>query len=582
MTQEKQTPQEDDKKIEAVTPHEKPKRDIKKELTEFLRTKKGKITAIVAAVIAVLVVVFAIPSTRYAVVGLVVKKDVTVAVVDNATNKPVSGVLLTLGAQTVRSDGNGKAILYNVPVGEWQVTVKKNYYQDAKVNVLVPILIGQSTLRVSMVATGRQVPVAVINKLTGKPLASAEITAGDSNATTDSDGKAIIVLPAGKDVINATFKANGYNTVTADISVIEQEDAKNTFAITPSGKIYFLSKRTGQINVMKSDLDGANAAVVVTATGKESDTDTTLLASRDWQYLALKAKRDSPDPKLYLINTSTEKLTVIDEGTNGTYFTPIGWYNEHFIYRVDRPSVQSWQPNRASLKTFDAKANKIATIDDAAGEGTGANSWADEEYSQVYILDNLLVYGKYWNHASSAPLLINGKKDVFVSVKPDGSSKQMLKAFDTTPSSYIQTILYHANEVAFRLSKPGGQAFYELVDGKVDESTALNDNNFYSSYPTYLISPSGDKTLWYEQRDGKNIIFAGDKNGANGKEVATGDAAFLPYGWYTDDYLLLSKDASELYIVPRDNINAIKPLKITDYHRPTFDGRGYGYGYGGF
>jgi len=40
------------------------------------------------------------------------------------------------------------------------------------------------------------------------------------------------------------------------VQVTDQAVPANTFSVTPAGKLYFLSKRTGQINVMKSDLDG--------------------------------------------------------------------------------------------------------------------------------------------------------------------------------------------------------------------------------------------------------------------------------------------------------------------------------------
>jgi hypothetical protein len=103
------------------------------------------------------------------------------------------------------------------------------------------------------------------------------------------------------------------------------------------------------------------------------------------------------------------------------------------------------------------------------------------------------------------------------------------------------------------------------------------DKFYGSSYPTYLLSPSGSKTFWADPRDGKYSLIVGDAEGKNGKQIAE-LSDYNAYGWYTDDYVLVSKGSSELYILPAAGGTA---LKVTDYHKPGFDLRGYGYGYGG-
>ena len=55
----------------------------------------------------------------------------------------------------------------------------------------------------------------------------------------------------------------------------------------------------------------------------------------------------------------------------------------------------------------------------------------------------------------------------------------------------------------------------------------------------------------------------------------------LRNGWYTDNYLLVSKGGSELYIAAAGNPDFSKALKVTDYHKPNIVYRGYGGGYGG-
>lgn len=556
----------------------KKKFDIK----AFLRTRKGKIIAAVLAFVLLVAVVFAVPASRYAVAGLFIKKDVQVTVLDAETSKAVSAVDITIGSQTFKTDGSGTVSFKAVATGNWEVRAKKNYYEDAKTNVLVPIFgPAQSgdnpyAVVIKMNATGRQVPVSVMNKITGAGLTGVAIVAGDSTATTAENGEATLVLPADKPTVSATFKLQGFNDATADITVTEQVDDKNKFTLSPAGKVYFLSKRTGKINVMSSNLDGSNQQVVVEGTGKESQGTTTLLASRDWKYLALYAKRDDKE-KLYLITTADNKLTLMDEGD--VAFTLHGWQNEHFVYSVYRPAAQYWEPNRHTLKTFQAPTGKLTKLDTTAANGNAPWNWEGEELGNVYILDDRLVYTKHWNRASGTPVSA-GKKDGIYGIKVNGEGKQTLRDFDVTHASYIDARLYEPQEVFFRVAQPGGSnKYYEYEAGKVEPTNEANDETYYSGdYPTYLVSPTGKKTFWTESRDGKLAIIVGDAAGHDGKEMMHSD--YRAYGWFTDDYLLVSKNGSELFILPVGAHNPT-PLKITDYHKPAYNYAGYGYGYGG-
>jgi Tol biopolymer transport system component len=92
-----------------------------------------------------------------------------------------------------------------------------------------------------------------------------------------------------------------------------------------------------------------------------------------------------------------------------------------------------------------------------------------------------------------------------------------------------------------------------------------------------LLSPSGSNSFWAEARDGKSALFVGDQDGKNPKQVAS-LSEYTSYGWFTDDYLLVSKGSSELYIMSKAGG---KPQKITDYYKPSVNYQGYGGGYGG-
>jgi hypothetical protein len=419
------------------------------------------------------------------------------------------------------------------------------------------------------------VPVKVTNSISKELVAGAKIKSGDSEAQTDEKGQATIVLSPNVDIAKATITKDGYNIQDVDITITDQQTDKNTFAITPAGHVYFLSKKSGKIDVVRSNLDGSDRKTVLAGTGNEDEVATSLLASRDWKYLALHSRRDDR-AKLYLIDTSNDQLSTIDEGN--AEFTPVGWYDHRFMFTINRNDIQNWQPKKSSLKAFNADDKQLIVIDDSRGEGNSDIDYATEQFGQVYILENELSYAKTWISDYYSGGRIVGKKNSINSVRPDGSSKRVVRDFDAKTSTYINSKLYEPQAVYYELSDATLNVFYEYEDGQLKEDPKITQETFNKFYPTFLVSPSGTKTFWYETRDGKNTLFIGDKNAENDKEIAT-LSEYQPYGWFGDEYVLVSKSGSELYVGTPGKVDS--PLKISDYHKPNNAYTGYGYGYGG-
>lgn len=536
--------------------------------------KTHKKVSIPLAVVLVLGIWLAIPYTRFMVAGLFMKQDYKVVVLDQTTGKPVSAATVLLNDQKASTDGQGKASLH-VPVGYEKLTVKKSYYQTTEQNVSVPILDQKEPYTVRIKATGRQVPITVVNKISGKPLKGVLIRSGDSEAKTNSEGQAVLVVPTGKASVSAELSGEGLNKAVATVKVTTEADPANKFTMTPSGKLYFLSNASGKIDVVKSNLDGTERAVVLAGTGNEDKQNTLLLATTDWKYLALLSKRDGGEyAKLFLIDTASDKVTTMDEGK--AEFSLVGWRGHHFVYNVRRVEVKEWQPGRQALKSFNAETGQLATLDQTAAEGADW-SYIGQFFSDFYIIEDKAVYTVQWYGSSTSVLA--GKNNSIRTVDVSGANKKDVKTFVANDVGYMQTTSYEPNSVYYRVSQNYGatkQTYYEYEDGAIKE-VQLADDQFYQAYPTYLFSPSGGKTFWSELRDGKNALFVGDKDGKNGTQIAN-LSEHAPYGWYTDEYLLTSKNSSELYILPAAGGT---PLKMTDYYKPALTIRGYGGGYGG-
>jgi uncharacterized protein (AIM24 family) len=529
-----------------------------------------------ATVLIGILLVLVVPSSRYAVLGIALKEPLQVTVVDSSTNTPISGVHLQAGAIWATTSAKGTATL-RLPVGTTSVTVSKQYYKNVSSRVLVSYSKDKNTLQVRLLATGRLVPITVINKLTGKPVAGAEIKVLHTDAKTNDKGQAIIALPLSRSTQSGTVTADNYNQTGVTIQITGQTVPANTYALTPTGKVYFLSNLSGKIDVVKTNLDGTDRQTVLAGTGNESSTNTVLLVSRDWKYLALLTQRKAGgNPELDLIDTTDgDKLSNIDEGNAN--FTLVGWDGDRFVYQVTRNNVSAWQNGQQALKSFNAPSKSLTVLAQTTADGNSQYYYIGQQFGNTYIVNNRVVYVTNWNYSSTYIWQQNNKAASVNSINADGSGSTVVKAFGNISNLELQPY-DRPDSLSVSYWDGSGSVYYEYHDGQVTLASGSNTQSSYdAAYSTYLLSPSGNQTFWAVPTDGKGNLFVGDTNGGNGKKIAT-LSDYSPYGWYTDSYLLVSKNGSELYAMPA---NGGTPVRISDYYKPSQFFRGYGGGYGG-
>lgn len=535
---------------------------------------RNKWTWVIVAVL--LIVLFSLPITRYKLIGLVIKEQLTVTVTDSKTHTPVSSAEVSAHGRSTKTDANGKAV-FKVSPGNTTLEVAKKYYKTGD----KPLFIGLKPVaaKVSLQATGRQVPITVTNKLTGQPLGGAEIEVLGTAAKTNAAGKAVIVLPTKSATAAAAVSLKGYNTAKVSITITDQAIPANNFALTPAGSVYFLSNASGTIDVIKTDLGGENRHTVLAGTGREDASSTSLLASRDWHYLVLKARRDTPLPALYLIDTSNDKIIQFDSATAS--FRLVGWYGHSFVYDATRSGISAWQAGREALKSYDAEHQQLSQLDQSQADGN-ANSFAYQSFLNFYILSSGVLYTTQWTSQTADGSSYNfaGKTDAIRAVQPDGQNKKDYQTFPANTIGSIQAATYGPESIYYAVydSVSGRPSYYTYQDQAV-KPAAITQDDFSRNYPTYLISPSGNQTFWTELRDGQDNVLIGDASAKNPRTIARLDG-YTPYGWYSDTYVLVSRNSSELYILSTKAANS-QPYKITNYYKPAVVYKGYGYGYGG-
>ena len=521
------------------------------------RRRVSKRTWVVIAIVAALAITaFIVPFTRYALAGVVVKKRVELYVIDSGTKKPVSNAGIKLGRHDGRSDAIGKVVINDVPVGDYPLVIEKQHYRTRESTLRVPIIMNQSGTTQEIDATGRAVDIIVTNSISGDPVAGAVIENSDTTTTAGEDGKATVVVDARADSIDAAVSAAGYENqdVTHDM---KDSSVAWQITLTPSGKVAFLSKRTGRLDVMTSSLDGAKQQVIVEGTGKEGD-DTILIPSPSWKQAALIAQRDDR-AKLYMVSIQDGQLHAIDD--TEAAFMPIGWVNGYFYYRMQRNSM-AWQPKAEAIVAYNVENGTRTVIDETNAMGTNYYDYAGQLLAQPRVVGSQLIYTKSWSYGPNQA----DRSRPFVIAAIDGTSKKTLTEITSDTGMYGEVAVTKPLEALISANKDGVYSFYRIVAGKASP-VEMSMSEFTNSNRVFMASPDGKRVFWSDERDGKNVSFMASSQMESQSQLANNE--YKAFGWFTNEYILYSKNSSELFIAPAGKaFNG--EHKITDYHRARY------------
>lgn len=560
---------EEEPALEPEEQKEQPKKTVG--LSRRQRLKRWYLShkkiSIPASLLILLLILAAIPFTRFAIAGTVVAHDIEVKVLDSKTGAPVSDASVRAGSGSAgKTNGTGQATIKNVKPGPTTIEVTKKYYKDGNLRATVPVINPSKPFSTEIEAIGRQVKIAVTDIVSQKPLAEVEIAISDVKAQTDQFGNAVVVVPVGPASYEATLALKGYNESKMTVQVSDTEIKQNDFKLTPTGRVYFLSTRSGNVDVLSANLDGTDTKTVLAGTGKEDEDNTVLLASNDWKYLALYANRDGARAKLYIITTSDDKLTTADEGSAD--FTLYGWLGSSVVYSISRTDLSPWQVGAGKLKAYDASSGKITTLDQTAGSGN-VNSNIHEYYSFVFLAGGDVVYAKSWTTQSSDSADFTGKEDKLSSISSNGQNHKVIASYDAATKT-TDFVAHKPNSIYILTStqETDDYTYFDYVIGSPPKQISLTLDEFYSFYPTFYHSPDGKKTAWTETRDGKKALIVANSDGENEKAVAMLDE-HTAFGWFTNQYLLVAKNGSELAIISADGGAS---LKLANYQSGTYYG----------
>jgi hypothetical protein len=538
---------------------------------KFVRIIKRKLTWLIVILLAI-IVIFALPVSRYKILGLFIKNSYTITVNDSKTDTPVSYANIEFAGHLYKTDAAGKVTL-KVPVGYGSLSITKQYYEGYQKRIAIGLSKQSTALHVTLLATGRQVPIMVHNELTGQVVADATIVILNTTAKTNSSGEATIVLPTKAKTYAVTVSASGYNNTISTVTVTSSILASNNFKLTPAGKLYFLSNASGKINIASINLDGSDPQVVLPGTGNETIGSTALYSSSNGQYLMLIAQRTATPGTsgLYLINPGDNNaLTAVDQGAY-TY-TPIGWSGDYFVYEVENPSAVAYQPGQYILKSYDADTGHVITLDQTNATGT-ASDYASQTIDNTYLVNGKLLYTKVWS-GSDDYYAANNYTSSINTINVNGLSQSPLQQFPMTSNdqsniNYLSAAMYASGQIYYEANyNDGSQQFYGYDDGNVTTATVSAASFNAVDYNPGVPSPSGTSAAFSTSRNGQFVLLTGapDSTSSSQHTIATLSNDYSFYSWYGDSYIILSYKSEDLEIMPASGLATGQlPIKITTY-----------------
>lgn len=498
--------------------------------------KKRILKILIGVLFLALLASLASPSIRYKLLNTAgVRSGASIVIVDSKTLQPIKGVSVTIGNSTATTDSSGTAKLDKLLLGPTELRAEKRAYKTITrhetlgwgSNPLVgaqlePIGVKQSFL--------------VVDELSGKPIKDSEIISGEFSVRTDEKGEAVLNSDAKKgSSTKVTIQANGYRS--QDINASTNDGKPIQVKLLLSQRIAFVVRGVGTYDIYAIDSDGRNKKQVLKGTGHEQS-NLKLIQSPDGNRAMLIANRTGSKDKngalveeLNIINIDTGE---IKEVSKGSAIKPIGWAGKRFIYTRTINDVNSDDPARDRLMSYDYNS------------GDNRQLASSNYFNEVMLVGTTVFYSPSSAHQ-------DGVNVGFFRVNANGDNKQLV--LDKEVWGVIRTS-YDSMALAVQ------QDWYQLKTS--DQKPVLMGGKPVDSVSrVYSDSPDGLASVWVDEKGGKSKIQVLDiKNNKETTVVDSLPSVSLPrwIGNSSISYGAYDRSEFSIFIV---STNGGEPRKLT-------------------
>lgn len=480
------------------------------------------------------------PQSRYFVLNKAgVRSSASVTIADATTLRPLKNVTVSIAGKTAQTDQDGKASFTELALGPTELVVTKRAFEDERKNVTLGW--GSNPLpSVSLRANGAQYVFVVSDSLSGKPLATAQVTAGESNAIADEKGRITLTLDeTEKDTIDISITAEGYRTQQKALQLSTK--GETLVSLVSAQKAAFISTRNGTYDIYTIDIDGANEKRVLAGTGNESS-DLVFAPSQVNNKAALISTRDGKRStsggllqSLVLVDLAKGELKSVIESPQ---IRLIDWVGSRVIYAHQVTDAGAEDASRYKLMSYDVTS------------GDNRQLAAANYFNSVITVSNKVYY-------APASAYQNGVNVGVFGVQSDGSGKAAV--LDKEAWNMYRT----AHD---KLAIAVQQDWYELSAGS-SSAQKLTGQPASTIGRVYVDSPGAKQSLWLDSRDGKATILAYDMAARTDKVIYANASAKQPLRWLSNTvfvYRVSGPTETAEYVMSTDGGQPKKLADVTD------------------
>jgi hypothetical protein len=448
------------------------------------------------------------PVSRYYILNMLsVRASSSVLVTDELTHQPLKNVKVQIAGVNAFTGSDGKAKLETVKLGPTVLQVTRPGFETYERAMTVGW--GSNPLgAVALKAVGMQYTLQVQDLFTGKGIAGAEVSGGDSTALSDKTGKAVLTLAGSQPTdLPVQVSRQGYRTENA----IAKGLAAHTtpVAMVTSRKAVYVSKQSGKYDVYSSEADGQNRQVILPGTGTEN-ANISIAVSADGSRAAVVSTRDNQkaaDGSLL----ATLSIVTIGTGDNvvvahAEQLRLIDWIGTRLIFEQVSTAASTPANSKYTVLAYDYAANSRLQL-------AAAN-----KLSVVLTAQNNLYYSVSATDADPTA------KAGLYKVSPDGTGKQTILEKEVWTA-------YRTDYNTLALQTSDGWTSSNLTTGATTVISAPSANVSRA----YAENPSTAQSLWADARNGQGALLRYDKQSGKDTEVQTHSGLTNPVRWLTDD-----------------------------------------------
>lgn len=487
--------------------------------------------------LAVLIMVsMSVPTSRYFVMNTVgIRSSASVVVIDESTQQPLKNVEVTVANQTAKTDSNGEVKLKKVKLGKTELVISRRAFAG----VSKPVTVGWGSNpfgSFSLKPTGSQYNFTITDFMSDKPIAKAEVSAGENNAVADDDGKAVLTVDE-KEIspLEVIIKAEGYRDEVISLNLDEKNP--QTSKLVPGRKHSFVSKRSGKFDLYSIDVDGKNQKVILAGTGNERE-DMAIVAHPKDDVVAFSSTRDNVRnaegyllTTLNIVNTKTGEKVMV---TQSESIQLVDWVGNRLIFVQVAAGASAANPNRMRIVSYDMANNSQKEV-------VSGNSIYD-----VVVIGSNIYFG--------LPETTAGGLIGFFRSPADGSNR----------TTILNKAIYGALRTSYdHISLQASDGWYDYKVGD-NAATRLGGEPSNQRNRIYQDDENHKNSIWVENRDGKGTLLRYDVAAQEDAVLHTQSGLNYPVYWLNSNYVIYRVQTQQETVDYVLNLGGGQPRKISD------------------